>query len=105
VATAGAPVDVAPAERKRRRDRLTTPADPSRGVSRQEFHEMVRDLGVDEEQRQPATAGSRGGRRARSRDAGNSGGPRPQDGGDLQGSGGSRDEPKKPRNRRHGRPR
>ena len=35
VATAGAPVDVAPSERKRRRDRLTTPADPSRGVSRE----------------------------------------------------------------------
>ena len=33
VATAGAPVDVAPSERKRRRDRLTTPADPSRGGS------------------------------------------------------------------------
>ena len=57
VATAGALVDVAPAKRKHRRDRVTTPADPSRGVSREEFDEMVGDT------------------------------------------------PKKPRNRRHGRPR
>ena len=78
VATAGAPVDVAPAERKRRRDRLTSPADPSRGVSRQEFDEMVQELGVVEAQeRQPAAGGGSG----------------------------SGDKPKKPRNRRHGRPR
>ena len=48
VATAGAPVDVAPSERKRRRHRLTTPADPSRGASREEFNDMVRDLGVEQ---------------------------------------------------------
>ncbi len=85
VATAGAPVDVAPSERKRRRDRLTTPADPSRGVSREEFDDMVRDLGVEQDnQPQPAAAGSR---------------PR---GGSGSGAG---DKPKKPRNRRHGRPR
>jgi SecD/SecF fusion protein len=47
VAVAGAPVDVAPSERKRRRDRVTWPADPSRGVSREEFDEMVQDLGGD----------------------------------------------------------
>ena len=101
VATAGAPVDVAPKETKRSR-RLTAPADPSQGVSNQEFEEMVRDLGVEEaeQQRQPAAAraGNRpaGGRRARSR-AEQEGGQPPQDGGD--------DKPKKPRNRRHGRPR
>ena len=96
VATAGAPVDVAPKEKKRRG--LTQPPDPSRGVSSSEFEEMVRDLGVEDEQpRQPAAAGTRpaGGRRARSR-ASQQDQP-PQEGGD--------DKPKKPRNRRHGRPR
>ena len=99
VATAGAPVDVAPKEGKRRS--LTQPADPSRGVSNQEFEEMVRDLGIEGEQPQPAAAqsGSRpaGGRRARSR-AEQEGQP-PPEGGD------GTDKPKKPRNRRHGRPR
>ena len=41
VATAGAPVDVAPAEPRRGRSRLTAPADPARGVSSEEFEEMV----------------------------------------------------------------
>ncbi len=98
VAVAGAPVDVAPAQPRRGRSRLTAPADPSRGVSSEEFEEMVRDLGVESEDRAepeaptPAAAGSRpaGGRRARSRAAKSS------DGGD---------KPKKPPNRRHGRPR
>ena len=98
VATAGAPVDVAPKETKRSR-RLTAPADPARGVSGQEFEEMVRDLGIEDEQPQPAAAraGNRpaGGRRARSR-AENKTPPTQQDGDD---------KPKKPRNRRHGRPR
>ena len=101
VATAGAPVDVAPSEARKRRDRLTSPADPSRGVSNQEFEEMVRDLGVQPEEPSSApepagagAAGSRpaGGRRARSRAAKGS-------------QGGDGDKPKKPPNRRHGRPR
>jgi SecD/SecF fusion protein len=81
--------------------------DPSQGVSKSEFDEMVRDLGIEEEEKQPAAAPSGrpvGGRRARSRaNGGQSGEPRPpqqnpqQDGGDSK--------PKKPRNRRHGRPR
>jgi SecD/SecF fusion protein len=106
VAVAGAPVDVAPAESRRGRSRVTTPPDPSQGVSREEFEEMVRDLGVDESTSsadeapapQPTgarAAGSRpaGGRRARSRAAksGESGEPS--------------DKPKKPPKRRHGRPR
>jgi SecD/SecF fusion protein len=104
VATAGAPVDVAPKDTTRR-GRLTQPTDPSRGVSSAEFEEMVRDLGIEEaQQRQPAgaRAGSRpaGGRRARSRaEAQQQEGQPPQDGGD------GADKPKKPRNRRHGRPR
>jgi len=101
VATAGAPVDVAPKERKRRG--VTTPPDPTRGVSNQEFEEMVRDLGVEEE-RQPAAARASarptGGRRARSRADGQKGGQPPPAQGDGDG-----DKPKKPRNRRHGRPR
>jgi SecD/SecF fusion protein len=107
VAMAGAPVDVAPKERGRRRERLTQPADPTQGVSRDEFDEMVRDLGIENEP-QPAAAPSGrpvGGRRARSR--GNGGGqsgdaprqPKPP----TPGEGG--DKPKKSRNRRHGRPR
>ncbi len=53
-ATAGAAVDVAPKQRARRSDRLTAPDDPDRGVSREEFEELVRDLHVDP----PATRGS-----------------------------------------------
>jgi SecD/SecF fusion protein len=106
VAMAGAPVDVAPKE-KRRRERLTQPTDPTQGVSREEFDEMVRDLGVEEEQRQPAAARSSGrpagGRRARSRANGGQNPPQPPaQGGDGPDGG---DKPKKPRNRRHGRPR
>jgi SecD/SecF fusion protein len=47
VATAGAAVDVPPVERERPTRRLTQPDDPSRGVSRTEFEEMVRDLHAD----------------------------------------------------------
>jgi SecD/SecF fusion protein len=107
VAMAGAPVDVAPKESKRRRDRVTQPVDPTQGVSQSEFDEMVRDLGVEEEERQPAAARSGrpvGGRRARSRGNGNPPAPGqpPQQGGD---GGDGSPKPKKPRNRRHGRPR
>jgi SecD/SecF fusion protein len=62
VASAGAPVDVAPKQRKGRRA-----ADPSEGVSREEFDDMVANLGVE---RAPVVAPPRqrpaGGRRARS---------------------------------------
>jgi SecD/SecF fusion protein len=47
LATAGAPVDVAPAEKPRRGRRITEPDDPQRGVSQEEFQELVRDLHVD----------------------------------------------------------
>src|SRR3954467_9619622 len=49
VATAGAPVDVAPKQTGRRRDRVTQPADPTQGVSRDDFDAMVRDLGLEDE--------------------------------------------------------
>jgi SecD/SecF fusion protein len=107
VATAGAPVDVAPKDRGRRRDRLTQPVDPQTGVSRAEFDDMVRDLGIEGERQPAATGGHRpaGGRRARSRAEG--GAPQPPTSGSDSGSGSGDGEnkPKKPRNRRHGRPR
>jgi SecD/SecF fusion protein len=55
-ATAGAAVEVSPKQRARRSDRLTAPDDPERGVSRDEFEEMVRDLHVDPPARGSATA-------------------------------------------------
>jgi SecD/SecF fusion protein len=62
VATAGAPVDVAPARRRPSR----RAADPSEGVSQEEFDELVANLGVE---RSPVVAPPRqrpaGGRRAR----------------------------------------
>ena len=80
-AAQGGPVDVAPAEPRRRRTSVTAPQDPSQGVSREEFDDMVANLGVDEAPPpapEPAGAGRTtarpaGGRRARARTAG--GGP------------------------------
>ena len=53
-ATAGAAVDIAPKERARRRDRITSPDDPEMQVSAEEFEELVRDLHVDP----PASTGA-----------------------------------------------
>jgi SecD/SecF fusion protein len=106
----GGPVDVAPKERTGRRGAITAPQDPSQGVSRAEFEDMVANLGIEEaEKREPAAAAGRaasrpaGGRRARMR-SGQGGPPAPPTQG---GSGDSGDapKPKKPRNRKHGRPR
>jgi SecD/SecF fusion protein len=47
VALGGAPVDVPPEEKVRRSRRLTQPDDPQRGVSQEEFQELVRDLHVE----------------------------------------------------------
>ena len=48
-AAAGAPADVEPARKRRGRhaERITAPDDPERGVSREEFEEMVQELHVD----------------------------------------------------------
>jgi SecD/SecF fusion protein len=112
VATSGAPVDVEPSQRKRGAASITAPQDPTQ-VSREEFDEMVRNLGVEEataRTSEPTAAAASGrpagGRRARARD----GGRPPAAGGDgapppSRGQGGPPDAPKKPRNRRHGRPR
>jgi SecD/SecF fusion protein len=47
VAVAGAPVDVAPPEKKRRARRITEPELPGAPVAREEFDEMVRELHTD----------------------------------------------------------
>jgi SecD/SecF fusion protein len=120
VATAGAPVDVEPAKRRRGAGSVTAPQDPTQ-VSREEFDDMVRNLGIEEatarrsaSQSQPAAAAAgrpAGGRRARARTGGQGGGTRPsgEGGGTPPGgggdAGGGADKSKKPRNRRHGRPR
>ena len=114
VATAGAPVDVEPGQARRGSASVTAPQDPTQ-VSREEFDDLVRNLGIEgapgpEESRKPAaTAAGRpaGGRRARARgNGGDAPGSRaagvdPPAAGDPADS----DKPKKPRNRRHGRPR
>jgi SecD/SecF fusion protein len=108
VATAGAPVDVEPGQRRRGTAPVTAPQDPTQ-VSRDEFDDLVRNLGIDEpapERKPAATAAGRpaGGRRARARgDGGTAPGARPA-GPDPPAPDAS-DKPKKPRNRRHGRPR
>ena len=110
VASAGAPVDVEPGKKRRATASITAPQDPTQ-VSRDEFDEMVRNLGVDEqaETRKPAAAAAgrpAGGRRARARaNGGDAPGPRPPGQGEGPAEGGGPDKPKKPRNRRHGRPR
>jgi SecD/SecF fusion protein len=86
VAADGQTVDVAPSARRRR----TTAASPDEGVSREEFDELVANLGVETK---PAVAPPRskqrpaGGRRARTEQDGDG------------------DKPRKPRNTKHGRPR
>jgi SecD/SecF fusion protein len=117
VAASGAPVDVEPDRKRRATASVTAPQDPTQ-VSREDFDDMVANLGIEGEDagKRPKTAAGAagrpaGGRRARARAAGGGGGA---DAGD--GSGGSPagegerppadpDKPKKPRNRRHGRPR
>ena len=113
VATAGAPVDIEPGQRRSASGSVTAPQDPTQ-VSREEFDDMVRNLGIEEaaaaKQSQPAAAAAgrpSGGRRARARA---NGGTPPAPGapggkGEPPAPGDGSDKPKKPRNRRHGRPR
>jgi SecD/SecF fusion protein len=105
----GGPVDVAP-ETARRGGRITAPADPT-DVSRQDFDDMVANLGLENDRPAAAAAGpSRpaGGRRGR-RDGGTAPQPPapPRTGGTGGAADGDADETRerKPRNRRHGRPR
>jgi len=109
VATTGAPVDVEPGERRRGAATVTAAQDPTQ-VSRAEFDDMVRNLGIDEAPapRKPAAAAAgrpAGGRRARARaDGGQAPGARPA-GEPKPPDDAGPDKPKKRRNRRHGRPR
>jgi len=111
VATSGAPIDVEPRERRRAGVSITAPQDPTR-VSRTDFDDMVRNLGIDEASaRKPAAAAAgrpAGGRRARARAAGGTDKPAPRPQGDAPSppaEGGGDAKQKKSRNRRHGRPR
>src|SRR3954464_9940925 len=93
VATGGAPVDVAPSERERRRRRITEPETPDRGVSRQEFDDMVRDLHVAAPPAPTATA---------ERDTAADADPEDLV---LKDDKAKREKPKRPKNKRHGRAR
>jgi SecD/SecF fusion protein len=104
----GGPIDVAPKDPKGGRRRVTTPV--GQEVSQSEFTDMVRDLGIEEDKKKPsrepaATGAARpaGGRRARARQNGIA----PPSGPTGQPPADAPQEPKerKPRNRRHGRPR
>lgn len=109
----GGPIDVQPKERKRR----SVSAPPGQEVSASEFQEMVKDLGIEGEEaaaRQPAATAAAsgrpaGGRRARAR-AGGNGSPTPPPAGPSSASpdapaDGEPPKDRKPRNKRHGRPR
>ena len=104
VASGGAPVDVAPPEKVRRRGRITEPEDPQRGVSKTEFDEMVRDLDVDAPRQRTATA---------EREVEPEVEPEPDPAADLapedlvlkDDKAKRTPRPKRPRNRRHGRSR
>jgi SecD/SecF fusion protein len=106
-AIGGEPVDVAPKDTGRR-GRLTAPAKPAQGVSRSEWEDMVKDLGVPHEPAAAAPGPARpaGGRRARSRGNGPPA-PSPPAGGDDGGASPAEPapKPKKPRKRPHGRSR
>lgn len=89
-AVGGAPVDVAPKDRKRPGRRLTSPGDPTQ-VSREEFDEMVRDLHTD-----PASTATAV--RDETADASPEDVVMPE-----RDRPGGQGKPKRPRNKRHGR--
>ena len=109
VAEQGGPIDVTPKEDRRRR---SISAPPGQEVSATEFQEMVRELDVEEgppaTTRQPAATGAgtrpAGGRRARARASGDTA-PPPSAPSGNGGNGDDASKDRKPRNRRHGRPR
>jgi SecD/SecF fusion protein len=93
VATAGTPVDVAPAETRGGPRRLTAPETPDRSVSQHEFDQMVRDLHVDAPPSGTATA---------ERDPAADADPEDLV---LKDDKAKREKQKRPRNKRHGRSR
>jgi SecD/SecF fusion protein len=107
----GAPVDVAPKERKRRSRSITTPDDPQQGVSRDEFDEMVRDI---EHETKPPTETGRERARRRATAVEEQPPPPPPGTGDDTADASPEDvvmpddakrdrQQKRPRNRKHGR--
>jgi SecD/SecF fusion protein len=108
----GGPIDVAPKERRRARRNLMAPDDPERSVSREEFDEMVRDIS-DEIEPQERPRRQRPPRRATAVEEPAPPPPTPQedDAADARPEDvvmpdeERRDRPRRPRNRRHGRPR
>jgi SecD/SecF fusion protein len=115
----GAPVDVAPKEKRRARRRLTAPDDPDRAVSAAEFEEMVEDISHEAADAPRPGATSTPGRRAtrgggKSRAAVDEPAPKPAPADDaadalpedvVMPDEERKDRPKRPRNRRHGRSR
>jgi SecD/SecF fusion protein len=109
-AAQGGPIDVTPKEGGRRRKSISAP--PGQEVSASEFQEMVRELDVGSAKPapQPAATGASsrpaGGRRARARA---NGGVEPPVTPPSSSSGNGENDPspkdRKPRNKRHGRPR
>jgi SecD/SecF fusion protein len=91
----GAPVDVDPDGPKRPSRRITAPDDPNRQVSREEFDEMVRDLHADPTP-PPARTAVKAPEPDPSADA---------DPSELYMKDGNGKKERKPRNKRHGRPR
>jgi SecD/SecF fusion protein len=81
VATAGAPTDVEPGRKRRAERSITAPTDPTQ-VSRSDLDDTVRNLGIEDKPAHKPEGPPQG-------DA-----PAPDD----------TQKPKKPRNRRHGRP-
>jgi SecD/SecF fusion protein len=99
VATAGAPVDVPPPEKARRRGRVTEPEEPQRQVSQAEFDDMVRDLHADAPPQRTATAEPEEEEPDRTADLA------PEDLVLKDDKTKRAPKPKRPRNRRHGRSR
>jgi SecD/SecF fusion protein len=107
-AAQGGPIDVTPKEGGRRR---SISAPPGQEVSASEFQEMVRELDVESPKPapQPAATGAAsrpaGGRRARARANGGAVPPDAPATGNGEGEGEPVNKERKPRNKRHGRPR
>jgi SecD/SecF fusion protein len=96
-AAGGAATEVQPEGPKRERKRLTSPDDPNMQVGRDEFQDMVADLGLEGDERKASTATA------------DPDDPEPGSGADLTPEDlvlkdePTKPKPKRPRNRRHGR--
>jgi SecD/SecF fusion protein len=96
-ATAAHGVTVDPKAPQRSRGRITAPEDPERGVSKREFDQLVADISHETA---PASVAAKTRKEEPEEDRGAD--ARPED---LVLKDDKRDKPKRPRNKRHGRPR